>query len=169
MTSKGIFIKTAFIGTLLSCNSNSSSKLDTASKTQPDTQTNVQEQYAYIASIFQYEDTTFINADYIQYLTGDSAIEAAKKAHQADTFKTEDGKTHIDIPNDYFIVNERKKIRRLPLGDRCVFDLFTNPDRMHPIADNSLKALEAIYKDGPFVLIINNDGIVVKVKEVFLP
>lgn len=79
-------------------------------------QQNTKKQYAVIDRIVQKGDTLiFLDADYIQYLTGHFAIEAAKKAHEADTFKTEDGVTHIDVPNDYFIVNESKKIRHLPL------------------------------------------------------
>jgi hypothetical protein len=175
-----IFILTAFISTLLSCNSNSSNQttlvksdttksLDTGNIIQSDTLASIQEQYADIVRIYQKGDKTFLDADYIQYLTGDAAIEAAKKAHQADTFKTEDGKTHIDVPNDYFIVNESKKIRQLPLSKDCVFELIINPDRTHPINDNSLKSLQAIYSDSPFILTLNNKGVVVKVQEVFLP
>jgi hypothetical protein len=174
-------ILTAFILTLLSCNPNSSNStalvksdtttksLNIADKSQTDIQTSTQEQYANIVRIFQKADTAFVDADYIQYLTGNAAIEAAKKAHQADTFQTEDGKTHIDVPNDYFMVNETKKIRQLPLSKDCSFELIINPDRTHPIADNSLKSLKTIYKDSPFILTLNDKGIVVKVKEVFLP
>ncbi|MGN6543254.1 MAG: hypothetical protein ACTHKY_20770 [Ginsengibacter sp.] len=174
-------ILTAFISILLSCNSNSSNSttlvkgetttksLSATNEIQTDGQTSTQEQYADIVRIFQKSDTTFLDADYIQYLTGDAAIEAAKKAHQADTFQTEDGKTHIDVPNDYFIVNESKNVRQLPLSKSCSFDLIINPDRTHPIVDNSLKSLRTIYKDSPFILTLDNKGMVVKVKEVFLP
>lgn len=174
-------ILTAFTWTLFSCNSNSSNSttlakddtttktLNKADKTQTEVHTITQEQYADIVRVFQKGDTTFFDADYIQYLTGDAAIEAAKKAHQADTFQTKDGKTHIDVPNDYFIVNESKKIRQLPLSKDCSFDLIINPDRTHPIANNSLKSLQTIYKDSPFILTLDDKGMVVKVKEVFLP
>ena len=174
-------ILTVFISTLLSCNSNSSSlttsvKVDTTSKSlntenqvQKVVQTNTQEQYANITRILQKGDTTFLDADYIQYLTGDDAIEAAKKAHQADTFQTQDGKTHIDVPNDYFIVNESKKIRRLLLAKDCAFELILNPDRTHPITDNSVKSLQKIYGDSPFILTLNDKDLIIKVKEVFTP
>ena len=143
--------------------------LDTAKEIQSDIQTKTLEQYADIVRIFQKGDTTFLDADYIQFLTGDAAIEAAKKAHQADTFQTEDGKTHIDVPDDYYIVNESKKKRQFPLAKDCIFDLIINPDRTHPIVENSLKSLQKIYKDSPFILTLNDKEIVVKVKEVFLP
>jgi hypothetical protein len=174
-------ILTASISTLFSCNSNSSGpatlvkgdsttkRLNTEYKGQTDVQTKTQEQYANIVRVFQKGDTTFLDADYIQYLTGDAAIEAAKKAHQADTFKTKDGKTHIDVPNDYFIVNESKKIRQLQLAKNCIFNLIINPDRTHPIDDNSLKSLRIIYSDSPFILAFDDKGVVVRIKEVFIP
>lgn len=176
-----VFIVIIFISAFFSCDSNHPGQanivkvntlvksLNIVDKIKLDTQANTQEQYANIIHIFQKGDITFLDADYIQFLTGDKAIEAAKKAHRADTFQTEDGKTHIDVPNDYFIVNESKKIRQLPLSKDCVFDLIYNPDRLHPIEGNSLKSLEKIYKDSPFILTLSNKGIVMKVKEVFLP
>ena len=167
----------AFISTLLSCNSDSSnqtpsSKIDTTTTrvdTGTETRSSTQEQYTYIVRIFQKGDIIFLDADYIQYLTGEAAIEAAKKAHQADTLKTEDGKTHISVPNDYFIVNENNKIRQLPLAKDCVFDLIINPGRVNPIADNSLKSLQIIFKESPFILTLNDSGVVVKIKELFVP
>ena len=142
---------------------------DSINKVQTDTQQNIKDEYANIVRIIQKDDTILLDADYIQYLTGDSAIEAAKKAHQADTFQTADGKTHIDVPNDYFIVNESKKIRQLPIAKNCVFDLIINPDRTHVIEDNSLNSLKKIYSDSPFILTLNNDGTIIKIKEVFIP
>ncbi len=174
-------ILAAFISTLFSCNTNNSTdraqiKIDTNSnnlntllKTEADAQANAKEQYANIIRIFQKEDTTFIDTDYIQFLTGDAAIEAAKKVHEADTFVTDDGKIEYAVPNDYFIVNESNKIRQLPLAKDCVFDLIYNPDRLHPITDNSLKSLQTIFNDSPFILTLNDKGVVVKIKEVFLP
>jgi hypothetical protein len=172
-----ILILTAFVLTLLSCTSNSSRQtslvkgektveyLDTLSGNRTDRK----EQYANIVHIFYKDDTAFLDADYIQYLTGDEAIEAGKNAHEADTFKTEDGKTHIDIPNDYFIVNESKRTRQLPLAKDCVFELIINPHRAHPIEDNSLKSLQTIYNDSPFILTLNEKGVIIKIKELFLP
>ena len=175
-----LFILTITILILLSCNSNSapqpslvntgksSNYSDTNNVTKPGKQQSNMAQYAYIVRILQKEDSTFLDADFIQYLTGEAAIEAAKKAHQADTFQI-DGKTHIDVANDYFILNERTKIRRFPISKDCVFDLIINPDRTPLIKDNSLISLKKVYADSPFVLTITPKGVVVKIKEVFIP
>ena len=126
-------------------------------------------QYCDINEVIKSGDTTFINADYIQFLTGQEAINAAISHHQADTFKTDDGKIQIGVPNDYYIVNDNKKIRRLQIDKNCVFHLELNPDRFHEIKDNSLESLTKIYKDSPFILTLNDKNIVVEIKEVFLP
>lgn len=124
-------------------------------------------EYANVVGIVTSNDTVFIDADYIQYLTGQQAISAAIKNRDADTTR-ENGKIHVSVPNDYYIVNESKKIRRLRLSKKIVFDLIVNPDRTHPITGNSLESFKKIYKDSPFILTINNNE-VIKIKELFLP
>ncbi len=174
-------ILTSIILILFSCCTNNSAnssqiKSDTNSRqsnnlpeAKVDTLVNAMEQYAEIIRIIQKGNTAFIDVDYIQFLTGDAAIEAAKKVHEADTFVTKDGKIEFAVLNDYFIVNESKKIRQLLVSKDCVFDLIMNPDRLHPISGNSLKSLLLIYKDSPFILTLNDKGVIVKIKEVFVP
>ena len=127
----------------------------------------IKEEHANIIGIVSSNDTVFIDVDYIQYLTGQQAINAAKKNKDADT-TGENGKIHVSIPNDYYIVNESKKIRRLKLSEKVAFELIINPDRTHPIIDNSSISFEKIYRDSPFILTISNNE-VVKIKELFLP
>lgn len=134
-----------------------------------DTLTETQNQYSYIVRIYQMMDTTYLEADYIQYLTEESAIEAARKVNEVDTFRTKDGKIEFAVPNDYFIVNENKKIRKLPLSNDCIFDLLNNPNGIRPATNNSLNSLKEIHHDSPFILTIDKNGFVIKIKEVFLP
>ena len=171
-----------FTATIFGCNSNSNQKTssDTTQKAtevsntinkilSSDTSIYSKDEYAFIVGIIQKGDSTFIDADYIQHLTGQAAVEAAIKVHQADTFKTEDGKTHIDVPNNYFIVNDNKKIRRLTLDKNCLIDLVINPDRMPPINENSLKSLKNVDHESPFILTLNDKGLVIRIKEIFVP
>ena len=171
-----------FTATIFGCNSNSNQQAssdttqratevsDTINKTlSSDTSKYSKDEYAFIVGIIQKGDSTFIDADYIQYLTGQAAIEAAVKVHQADTFKTEDGKTHVDVPDDYFIVNENKKMRRLALDKNCSIDLVINPDGIPPITENSLQSLKKVDHESPFTLTLNDKGLVIKIKEIFVP
>jgi hypothetical protein len=127
------------------------------------------QQYVFLVAIYQRNDTLIIDADFVQYLWGQAAIDAAIKADEADTFKTADGKTYFAVPNDIFIVNESKKVRSLILDKNCVIDLIFNPDRQPPITDNSLSSLKNADKDNPFILTLNNENVVVGIKQVFVP
>ena len=167
--------------TILGCNSNNNrqalidhtqnaSDSGNLKKTlSDDTIKHTSEKYAFIVGNIQKGDSTYIDADYIQYLTGQSAIDAAVKKHEADTFQTEDGKTHVDVPNDYFIVNDNKKIRRLFLNKNCSIELVINPEGIPPIIDNSLQSLKKVDRESPFLLTLNDKGIVTKIKEIFVP
>ena len=168
-------------GTILACNSNNNRQalIDTTQnvidsrnlkQTLSNDSTNyTSNEYAFIVGNFQKGDSTFIDADYIQYLTGQSAIDAAVKKHEADTFQTEDGKIHVNVPDDYFIVNDNKKIRRLFLDKNCSIELVINPDGLPPITDNSLQSLKKVDHESPFLLTLNDKGIVIKIKEIFVP
>src|SRR5688572_28709064 len=126
------------------------------------------QQYVFIKGITPKSEPAFLKVDYIQYLTGENAIEAAKKAGQADTSKSEDGLIQIGVLNDYFIVNDSFKIRRLPVSKDCKFELLTWLDRVNYSTNNSLEGLRKIYEDSPFLVTISNDSIV-EIKEVFTP
>jgi hypothetical protein len=126
------------------------------------------QQYTFIRGVIEKSDSTYLEVDYIQYLTGDSAIAAAKRMGDLDTFQTADGITHEDVPNDYYILNESKKLRRIPIANECKYDLLLFLDRIKKVDENSLASLKRIYDDSPFLLTISN-GEVIEVKEVFVP
>jgi hypothetical protein len=127
------------------------------------------EEYSYIISIIKFKDTTYIDADFIQYLEGDKAIEAARKLNDVDTIKNEDGTFELGVPGSYYILNQSKKIRRLKISYDCQYDLIYNPDRLHVISGNTLEDLKLIYQDSPFILTLNHSGEIVRIKELFLP
>lgn len=124
-------------------------------------------EYAYITGIVEKDDSVFLDADYIQYLTGDAAAAAAIKEGNADTSAI-NGVQHVDVPNDYYILNDSKKNRRLPVAKDCEYHLLTELDRVNTITDNSLTSLKKIYKDSPFLLTIS-DGKIIRIEEVFIP
>ncbi|MEO5776758.1 MAG: hypothetical protein ABIQ27_07630 [Flavobacterium sp.] len=101
-----------------------------------------------IIKVYKKDNKTFIKSDFVQYLTGDRAIEAAKKSGEAD-FIIKNGKKVYAVPNDYFIVNENKKIRTFEL-DKKVENFFS---RSH---------------EGVYTLTIENNK-VIKIKEIFIP
>ncbi|HSC52051.1 MAG TPA: hypothetical protein VLC98_00405 [Phnomibacter sp.] len=145
---------------------------DTASKaasTEVDTAANGNEQYGFIVKTDQKTDSIFIVVDHIQYLTGQAAIDAAAKAHEADTMQTADGKKHVAVANDYFIVNENDQLQSLPVDKNCVISLVINPDAPIPITDHSLESLKKASKDALFKLTVNAHGAVIRIEQIFVP
>lgn len=61
--------------------------------------------YCFINRIVEKNSGYYINVDFIEVLTGDSAVEAAKKIGQAEFEVSETGDTNWFVPNDYFILN----------------------------------------------------------------
>lgn len=124
-------------------------------------------QTCFITNITEQEGQVFIHADYIQRIDGQRAVEEAKKRGDADTFFL-DGKMQIGVPNDYYVINDNPKIRKLLLDPTVKFEFVENPDRLEGKVENNLDGLKLIYKDAQFELTIK-DGIVVKVFEIFVP
>lgn len=110
----------------------------------------VENNYSLVINIYNENNKHFIDADYIQYFTGKKAIEEAKKRNEADKFII-NGQTVYSVPNDFYIVNENDKIRKLEVSN-----------------DVKLDYLKKNYKDQLFLLTIQN-GKVIEIKEIFTP
>lgn len=145
---------------MLSCGTNKGNNNSEAAKTK--------KEYAFITKIEEEQDSVFLTVDYVQYLTGDSATKAAVEAWTADTFQI-DGVTHVDVPNDYYILNKSQKLRRLMLVDKCKIDFLLEIDRIDITVDNSLSSLMKIYKDNLFILEIDSNDRIRSIHEVFRP
>lgn len=63
------------------------------------------------------DDTTYLEVDYIQFLTGDEAA-AAAAAHGDES----------PPPNDYYIVNENARLRRFAVQDGISVNVVVNDD-----------------------------------------
>jgi hypothetical protein len=127
----------------------------------------VKEETCLIRKISEENGQVFIYTDYIQRLEGEKAVEEAKKRGDADTAII-DGKMVIGVVNDYYIINDNPKIRKLPLDSAAKFEFVENPDRYDGKVTNTLQGLKLIYEDIPFILTLKN-GRVIKVFEIFVP
>ncbi len=127
--------------------------------------------YAYVRKIYQKGDSSYIDADYIQFLTGKAAIDAAKKNHDADTFYGDNGKIiEIGVPDDYYIVNQSKQIRTLPLAKDADIETMDMSSGNVLTKKMSVKDFKARgLKNGlPFILKLRNNE-VTAISEVYLP
>jgi hypothetical protein len=71
-------------------------------------------QYCFVKRIYSSGDSSYIEADYIQFLMGKEAIDAATKRGEAET-----------VLDDYYVVNENTRLRVLPLSKEVVIQLVT--------------------------------------------
>jgi hypothetical protein len=135
-----------------------------------DTLIDGKEQYTYIKSAYEKNGMFYINADYIQFLTGDAALAAAKKNGTADTTYDDKGNiTNIGVDDDYLILNENSKIRTLQLSPGVVIETILpgdDPISLKRISVNDFRNQD--YTDRPFILTMRNET-VVAIREVYVP
>ena len=133
-------------------------------------------QVAYILSVKKTNDTFYLDADYIKFLTGDEAFEAAKKNGELDTGYNSDGTIlSVGVTNDYYILNENKKIRRLPISRDVIIETIFWGENNYYLARISIDSLYRKYGSDsynlittPFSLILRN-GEIIKIEQVYVP
>jgi hypothetical protein len=128
--------------------------------------------HCYIKKIFSENDRTYIKVDYIEFLTGEKAIEIAKEDGQAEFNISEFGDTIYYVLNDYYIINKNNKLRTFELSSDIVIELFyyteTNYEIQH-LKNTDLKKLEEHIKNHPILVIEIIVGIVRSLKEQYTP
>ncbi|HEV7330204.1 MAG TPA: hypothetical protein VGN63_04120 [Flavisolibacter sp.] len=129
---------------------------------------NLYESYGLIRAIIEERSAVLLKVDFIQLLTGASAVEAAKKQNKAETILQEDGSVTHSVPNDYFLLNRSKQSYILPISQNVQFELIGNLYREPPVKLNNLENLKSMYMESLFLLTIKN-GQIRKVKEIYLP
>ncbi|HAH54380.1 MAG TPA: hypothetical protein DCM02_03610 [Flavobacterium sp.] len=122
------------------------------------------EQYSLILKVYTENGKNYLDADYVQYLIGDKAIEEAKKNGDADAFIV-DGKKIYAVPNDYYIVNKNKTIRKIELSYNPKFNLLIGENLK---GSNTFENFKKNYHDTLYILRLKNNKII-EVKEVFIP
>jgi hypothetical protein len=137
-------------------------ELLTGKPQQPDSE------YCLIKKLYQENEVWYIDADYVQFLTGDKAVTAAVKKGEADTMTGDDGKISVTVPNDYFIVNDNPAIRKLALAKDVVLQLVVYKDG-NPVVENAaLKELNKSPKAAIFILQFD-DKLVKNIQQQYLP
>lgn len=93
-----------------------------------DTHSFVETNHYYINSIYEIDSTYFLNVDFIEVLTGDSAIIVAKKHGQAEYEISEQGDTTWFVANDYFILNETSDSVKIPIDENCKIIIYISDE-----------------------------------------
>lgn len=135
---------------------------------KPADTTSAAKQYTLIKKVYLKSGTWYVTADYIQFLTGKAAATAAT-AHGDES----------PPPNDYYILNDSKALRELPVAARATVKIVggAGGDPQHPqnqtiwefhdwfVSPNGDKSW---VKDGVYVVTLV-DGKVTAIDQQFLP
>lgn len=115
-------------------------------------------QYCYIRKAYEKEGDSYIDADYIQFLMGDSAVAAAQKKGEADA-----------VQDDYYVVNDNPKIRTLKLSSHVEFVALENTVE-NGIAPSAIEYLQwAVKNEWIAILTFGRNGEVVRIKQQYVP
>jgi hypothetical protein len=107
-----------------------------------------------------------IDADYVQMLTGKAAINAAKKAGEAEYDINKKKDTVWYVPNDYFVVNSNKATRQLQLSSSAIIYLVKKGGSS--LVKSTIARLQNNFKGRLFKIAIKNNEII-KIEEIYTP
>ncbi|MBT9393623.1 hypothetical protein KLP40_10660 [Hymenobacter sp. NST-14] len=127
--------------------------------------------HAYVRRFYEQKGRYYAVLDYVQFLKGPDAVAAAQRRGDAMT-EMQNGDTVYSVPNNYYIVNDVKKERTLPLGTRATFRFWQNGGNglaQRPLAPAQvLAAPPAALQYAPFV-VVTRQGEIVSLTEQFVP
>jgi hypothetical protein len=127
-------------------------------------------QYCYIKKIYTTGNTSFIVADYIQFLMGKEAVDAAKKNNNAEMVIDNKGDTVYSVPDNYYILNENTALKTLPLAKNVEILFVENNGTKTDIHKPVFEMLkERIKNDDAIFILTISDGVVKKIKEQYVP
>jgi hypothetical protein len=113
----------------------------------------------------------FIDADFIQFLYEKKAVEAARK-HKDAEMEVKNGDTTYYVLNDYYVLNENTRIRKLALSpDVTCYTLSYSAPRV-VLEKTSLEKLTENYNknnDNYYILILDKNNVVTSIKEQYVP
>jgi hypothetical protein len=113
-------------------------------------------QYCMVKKIFVKGDTTYLDADYIQFFMGDEAVAAAKQHGEPE-----------GAMDNYYIVNDNTQLRTLPLA-KNVAVVFVQSGDTSITYKQDIETLLQTKWDGLYILTIEN-GVVTKIRQQYVP
>ncbi len=107
-----------------------------------------------------------IDADFVQMLTGKAAVKAAKKTGEAEYDLNKKGDTTWYVPNDYFVLNENTKVRKLTLSANA--QIFLVKEGTSSLAKSNAAKLKKSFEGKLFKLTIIKNTVTV-ITEIYTP
>lgn len=127
--------------------------------------------FCYIKRFYKEGNALFIDADYIQFLYGKKAVEAARKHNDAE-MEVKNGDTTYYVLNDYYVLNENTRIRKLTLSPDVSCYTISYEEPRVVLEKASLQKLESNYNknnDNYYILTLDKNNVVTSIKEQYVP
>lgn len=125
--------------------------------------------YCYIRKVYRNGDRYFIDADLIEFFRGDAAVEAARKAGEAQNQVDEAGDTLYSVPDDYYIINPEEAIKTFEMGRQAPVKLWLFTEEGEMVDARGIEDLrKKDLKYAPFLIELNN-GVASRVAEQYVP
>lgn len=146
--------------------------LPQSSKTDENHDGDIQNQYVFLNNVDLKDGKWLATTDYIQFLTGEKALNEAKKRNLAEVEINEKGEKEYFLTNDYIILNDNPKLRELEIApDAEIFSYnFKDGSSIDLKAPKThIQALkETLEKDYPYTINIKN-GKITEIRQIFIP
>ncbi len=171
------YLLTSTFGFLVSCgqsnDSSKANKTDNNSSVKSDViisiDTLTENRFAYFKEIENLNSQIFIKVDYVDYLTGQKAVDAEwrDKAYFVDG---ED--TITNITDGYYISNVNPKLRTFKLQDKLSVEHIIDDDGAQEMTEPkelNLQQIETYIKDETLLFLHIKNGIIERIDERFMP
>ena len=140
------------------------SALDAAA--QKGTQSKAKQEITLITAVTAQGKNIIVAADFVQMLTGKAAVEAAKKAGEAEYDINKKKDTVWYVPNDFFVLNTNPTIRQLQISpDAQILLVKTGSSAL---VKSSLLKLKNNFRGKLFRLTLRQNEIT-KLEEIYTP
>ncbi|MBC6698302.1 hypothetical protein [Hymenobacter sp. BT190] len=127
--------------------------------------------HGYIRRFYQQGGQYYVDVDYVQFLSGEAAVAAARRKGDA-AVDIVNGDTVYSIFNDYYIINDNPRLRTLRLDPQATFTLWRSGENgleRYPATAAKLQAnVPKTLTLSPFI-IETRQGVVVKADEQYVP
>lgn len=126
--------------------------------------------HAYVRRFYEQKGRYYATLDYVQFLKGADAVAAAQRRGDA-AMDVRNGDTIYSVFNDYYIVNENRRQRTLPLSPNAGFRLWNKQADLRQYTASPAEVLTKgteVFRYAPFI-VETRQGEITSLTEQYIP
>ena len=133
--------------------------------------TNLEKKHCFVKNIITKNGKNYIIVDYVDFLTGNKAIEKAKINGDAEYDVSKSGDTIYFVYNDYYISNVNSKLRTIELAENIKIELLDFSENANDTGYKNVSIAKFVeqYENHSLVILKLENGICKEIKEQFTP